>query len=383
MVFIPFFILICLVLILGLVFFYSQKNYLSAYVPKEAIFHLHFQDKPFVNDDFVKKELASLIQAPFLESANFQELSWIIIEPEKEKNIESFLNSPDEISSPLFKEIIIIRGKDNYSYPDNYFKKQLRKDIVALSKFIENFDYLSLETSSPKKTLDPLEGFIKIEGKTYPLSFDLSQGKIKFQSQEEKELEQGFAPEISLMRFVLPQENGLVYFNNNNFPLPNLIYKVNEFFLIIYPTKENIFEIQARISSFLAKKYPQKKEVILPDKTTAYELIANPQIFQFENCLEEGYCLKTEISPLEIGLKKEGDYLLIANNLDFFKKTLENVYSQEQISLLNNIKTTAFDCLTKKEKSPTLLWFKKIKPLKYILANQSQNFIKGCIITEK
>jgi hypothetical protein len=377
-----FFILLGLALFIGLFFFYFSKNSLSSYIPEQAVLYIYLKNKPLLKEESILQTLFSFINDSSLPLNNFQELGIVVFSEPNWQNINSLLIPSSEISNSSSTPIIILKKKGDFTLPNNYFKKQLGKNIFAFSKSKENLNYLNnIKPMNSSLPLDQSKGFIKIKGKIYPLSFKINQGKIKFQSTTKEKTKNNHYLDISLIQFISPKSNSLILLNIDDLNKPNLVYEENENFIAIYPTKEDLSTIEAKISSFLARQNPQKKEVILPDKTIAYELIADPNTFIFEDCFKlKTRCLKINDPLLEIGIGKEEDYLIVSNNLTIFEKFLENIHSPEQFLFFNNIQKETIDCLLPLENEPTIIWFNNINPLEYILINKTEELIKGCII---
>ena len=397
-----FFILLTLILSIGAFFFYWKKESVSQYIPEKTILYLHYKNSAFFKDKTAKSWLPYITDFPCLNQYKFQEIGWAVLPSDKDENIFPFLGL-DEIGAfphPSSTELIILKGPPIASgFSDKYFKKQVKKNGTWLSRSEKTLSEIRISSNSFNKhrrpfnwsdllkifTSNKIDGFVKIGNSTYPLNLQLDKEKIKFWTnsgkKKPKTKEEGAEFQALLWQFIKPTPGAIALKNIYNLPQPNIVYKKDKDFIVIYQTKEDIEKIKARIQSYLAKKYPKKEKVILPDKTTAYELIPDPNVFQFKKCKEEKmYCIQKPEMPLEIGLKKEKEYLIVSNNLSFLEDSLKNADSPEQILFLSHLKKQFKECLYRpSEEQQIFLWFRGEYPLEYILANNSGGFISGCI----
>jgi len=149
---------------------------------------------------------------------------------------------------------------------------------------------------------------------------------------------------------------------------------------VISPNIKALDDLEGKIKENLAFKNPIERKVILPDKTSFIELVADPSIFDFNeksvNNLKLFYFLDNKT---EIALAQDDKYAFISNNIPSLEKILINYQSNSQINDNLNISNYFSPDILKKFFSPVLYW--KIKQFgveDMVIINQGLK-IKGCL----
>ncbi|MDD5164100.1 MAG: hypothetical protein PHF10_00615 [Patescibacteria group bacterium] len=151
-------------------------------------------------------------------------------------------------------------------------------------------------------------------------------------------------------------------------------------FTVISSNIKAMDSLEEKIKENLALKNPVEKKVILPDKTSFIELVADPNIFHFNekqiNNLKLSYFSDDKI---EIALAQDNKYAFISNNISSLEKILINYQTPSQINNDLNISNYFSSDILRKNFSPVLYW--KIKQFgidDMVIINQNQK-IKGCL----
>ncbi len=121
---------------------------------------------------------------------------------------------------------------------------------------------------------------------------------------------------------------------------PDNVVELN--FVFIYPKNEPIDLLENKIKAHLALNRPREKQIVLPDKSTFVELIADSEDFNFgdkkikdrevrywrqdDQCLNENECGDLE-GVLEIVLWQDEKYTFICNSLSLAQNIIEGVNS--------------------------------------------------------
>jgi len=296
------------------------------------------------------------------------------------------------------------------------FKKQVRdfsfspelvwgKGYFNLKEFIDSplfrADILGLNSETISKIKDFKGTFLKIDFIPYQnslvLSFDLGDSLKYFLNSDN----QGFGWEQG-KNFIAPffQDDfktiailwgGLDLFSPDikNFS-PSLI-SLNQIkqestssdklsLTVVSPNIKALDNLEEKIKENLAFKNPIERKVILPDKTSFIELVADPSIFDFNeksvNNLKLSYFLDNKT---EIALAQDDKYAFISNNIPSLEKILINYQSDSQINNNLNISNYYFPDILKKNFSPVLYWrIKQFGVEDVVIINQNSK-IKGCL----
>ncbi|MDD5625623.1 MAG: hypothetical protein PHG83_00465 [Patescibacteria group bacterium] len=149
---------------------------------------------------------------------------------------------------------------------------------------------------------------------------------------------------------------------------------------IISSNLKTMDNLEEKIKENWAFKNPVEKKVILPDKTSFIELVADPSIFNFDekfiNNLKLSYFSDNET---EIALAQNDQYAFISNSIPSLEKILINYQPTSQINNNLNISNYFSPDILRKNFSPVLYWrIKQFGVEDMVIINQNQK-IKGCL----
>jgi len=362
-------------------FFYFQDNLLK-YAPEQTDLYIHYKNNPFSKEINSKQWLLYLSNDTIPNnSKKIKEASIITILESKDIDFNTFPFNNKQPISTTSTQIVILKGEpgDFSNYP--YYKKQLAENVFALSKSKEALKIKFKNNFQIKKNnfFSPFKGFLKIKDTIYPLYFKISKQKIIFSSGKNLLKDQTIYSflENPGWKYLIPKTNSIILENINSLNQPNLIYWQNNNCFLSYQTEQSLEQIQNELKIYLANKYPKKEKIILPDKTIAFELKASPQSFNFENC-QDFLCLQQD-NKESFAFKKEKNFLLFLNNLDYLNEVKDKSYTFEQDTFLESLnKEKNFCFIPNREK--TLIWIKNNNPLEYFLFNIAGDNFKGCFI---